>query len=412
MATIVLAVAGQAAGTGLFGAFLGAVGAAVGGYIDQTLLFPPPDQEGPRYGSQGIQGAAEGEPKVLVYGQDAIRTQGAVIHVSDIIEEASTTSTGGCFGGGSDITSYRYFVHVAIGICEAGTETRPAIESIDKIRANGRLIYESSPDINLTASDLTLTVRYEVYAYPYSGETDKYNVKVWMDISAPWGGTDLLQFKSGYDVTMSGWSSSDNNGTWQCVGTESLGASGTQMSLYWGSSGWMTIASFPPTWPANFPDDEAAGASVTLDQDLPEVAPGIADSITFYEGDQATADPVLESFEGSGNVPTYAGTAIAVIEKLSLDPWGNRLPNLEFELQPDATRTVGSTLAVLAERAGINRQEELDVTAVTDSLRGFKLRGVSKMDKAMLSLLLLSDLETQEDRGVITFSPATSLTEV
>ncbi|MCP4661040.1 MAG: hypothetical protein GY856_37030, partial [bacterium] len=47
-----------------------------------------------------------------------------------------------------------------------------------------------------------------------------------------------------------------------------------------------------------------------------------------------------------------------------------------------------------------------------DSLRGFKLRGVSKMDKAMLSLLLLSDLETQEDRGVITFSPATSLTEV
>ena len=44
MATIAL----QAAGNALLPGVGGVVGAAIGGYIDNTFLFPPPDTKGPR----------------------------------------------------------------------------------------------------------------------------------------------------------------------------------------------------------------------------------------------------------------------------------------------------------------------------------------------------------------------------
>ncbi|WOI55004.1 glycoside hydrolase/phage tail family protein [Palleronia sp. LCG004] len=55
--------------------------------------------------------------------------------------------------------------------------------------------------------------------------------------------------------------------------------------------------------------------------------------LRVYEGraDQHP-DPVIEAFEGVGNVPGYRGLAYVVIENLDLTPYGNRLPQFTFEV--------------------------------------------------------------------------------
>jgi hypothetical protein len=43
-------------------------------------------------------------------------------------------------------------------------------------------------------------------------------------------------------------------------------------------------------------------------------------------------DPAIAAVEGLANAPAYRGTAYVVLEDLDLAPWGNRIPNLSFEV--------------------------------------------------------------------------------
>ncbi len=53
----------------------------------------------------------------------------------------------------------------------------------------------------------------------------------------------------------------------------------------------------------------------------------------LYRGDDnQSADPLIEAVEGAGNVPAYRGLAYIVFEDLPLDRFGNRLPQLNFEV--------------------------------------------------------------------------------
>ncbi|MEQ9315140.1 MAG: glycoside hydrolase TIM-barrel-like domain-containing protein, partial [Henriciella sp.] len=53
----------------------------------------------------------------------------------------------------------------------------------------------------------------------------------------------------------------------------------------------------------------------------------------LYKGDEAQLpDPLIEAIEGAGNAPAYRGTAYIVFEDLPLDAFGNRLPQLSFEV--------------------------------------------------------------------------------
>ena len=64
-------------------------------------------------------------------------------------------------------------------------------------------------------------------------------------------------------------------------------------------------------------------------------ADGVVSAATIYAG-TATQNPdgFTESFLGSGNVPGYRGLAYIVFESLQLAGFGNRLPNLTFEILP------------------------------------------------------------------------------
>ncbi len=53
----------------------------------------------------------------------------------------------------------------------------------------------------------------------------------------------------------------------------------------------------------------------------------------LYTGDEAQgADPFIEARMGAGNAPAYRGTAYVVFEELDLTPFGNRIPQLSFEV--------------------------------------------------------------------------------
>ena len=53
----------------------------------------------------------------------------------------------------------------------------------------------------------------------------------------------------------------------------------------------------------------------------------------WYPGDEAqTADPFIAARMGAANTPAYRGTAYVVFEELALSTYGNRLPQLSFEV--------------------------------------------------------------------------------
>ena len=53
----------------------------------------------------------------------------------------------------------------------------------------------------------------------------------------------------------------------------------------------------------------------------------------FYRGDEVqTADPLIEEIEGVGNTPSYRGLAMIVFEDMPLADFGNRIPQLQFEI--------------------------------------------------------------------------------
>jgi hypothetical protein len=53
----------------------------------------------------------------------------------------------------------------------------------------------------------------------------------------------------------------------------------------------------------------------------------------WYPGDEAqTADPFIAAKMGAANTPAYRGTAYLVFEELALSTYGNRLPQLSFEV--------------------------------------------------------------------------------
>ena len=58
-----------------------------------------------------------------------------------------------------------------------------------------------------------------------------------------------------------------------------------------------------------------------------------SDKFNIHLGSETqTADSIIESYEGAGNVPAYRGTAYVVIEDLPLAKYGNRIPNFTFEV--------------------------------------------------------------------------------
>ncbi|WP_430913091.1 baseplate multidomain protein megatron [Methylobacterium sp. sgz302541] len=129
MATLILQTAGSALGTALGGPIGGAVGrilGAGGGALIDGALFgtraSPRFVQGPRLSDVAGLTSTEGDPIPRVYGR--ARIGGTLIWATRPLEVANTAverSSSGAKGGGGQRTvrtTYAYYAHLAVGLCE------------------------------------------------------------------------------------------------------------------------------------------------------------------------------------------------------------------------------------------------------------------------------------------------------
>lgn len=126
---------------GVVGAFFGypqlgfVVGSLVGG-----LLTPGEKTEGPRVDDLKVQVSTYGAGIARLRGTE--RAGGNVVWSTDKIEEAETT---GGKGAAPEHTSYRYFVHMGIVLCE--TPRDGSIVNVVQILQDGKLIWDARSGI-------------------------------------------------------------------------------------------------------------------------------------------------------------------------------------------------------------------------------------------------------------------------
>ncbi|WP_300029421.1 glycoside hydrolase TIM-barrel-like domain-containing protein [uncultured Roseobacter sp.] len=78
-----------------------------------------------------------------------------------------------------------------------------------------------------------------------------------------------------------------------------------------------------------------------------EIAPDDLNLRVYKGGADQLPDPVMEAIEGTGMVPAYRGTAYVVFENLSLERFGNRVPQFSFEVsRPEQTQEADAAFAL------------------------------------------------------------------
>ncbi|GER21449.1 phage tail protein [Variovorax boronicumulans] len=151
---------------GVVGAFFGypqlgfVVGSLVGG-----LLTPGEKTEGPRVDDLKVQVSTYGAGIPILYGTE--RVGGNVVWSTDKIEMEETT---GGKGGAPEQTTYRYFVHMGIVLCETPRDGSEV--SIVQIFQDGKLIYDAHSGIPV-GSALASSENPHAYFVLYQGHADQ-----------------------------------------------------------------------------------------------------------------------------------------------------------------------------------------------------------------------------------------------
>ena len=141
------------------------LGAIVGSLVGAALA-PTTKTTGPRLDDQKVTVSTYGAGIPTVYGN--VRVGGNVVDSTDKIEVGSTTSQGK--GGGTENTSYKYFVHMAVALC--ATPIDGSLVSIRKIWKDGKLIYDASSGIPIGSALASATSPYS-FAVLYQGHEDQ-----------------------------------------------------------------------------------------------------------------------------------------------------------------------------------------------------------------------------------------------
>lgn len=127
-------------------------------------------------------------------------------------------------------------------------------------------------------------------------------------------------------------------------------------------------------------------------------------SITIYNGnDTQLPNSIMEAAEGAGNVPGYRGTAYVVFDTLQLADFGNRVPNLTFEVMGEWSATTGTVLAELAEKSGLGPY--INTRALTDNVRGLSDTSAGSAQDAATALLGMYDVDISEIGDKLYFLP-------
>lgn len=99
-------------------------------------------------------------------------------------------------------------------------------------------------------------------------------------------------------------------------------------------------------------------------------------------------DPTIELALGA-RTPAYRGTAYLVLADFQLADYGNTLPNFQFLVEADKKITVASTVAKIAQQAGID-PDTVSTSSVVGEVLGFSITDTSPTANDALAPLALA----------------------
>jgi hypothetical protein len=275
----------SAAAIAMAGAIGGGIFGAVGSYLDQAVLFPAifgrNNQviSGPKIDDWQLTTGSPGSPIHFCMGREN-RVPGTIIWISkvrDVKEEDS--EGGGKGGGGTTVVSHKYFVDLAIALCEG------PISAVKRMWADGKILY---------------------------------------------------------------------------TGIVPEGTLPNRVMRY--------------------------------------------DSVTIYNGaEDQLPSPIIEAWEGVGNVPAFRGIAYVVFKNFALHQFGNRLPNFSFEIEADPQLLLSQAVEKLVVRAGRPVTTVNTTWAQGEEVRGYDIVGPQSPVKSIEPLMVAFDLVCQELDGVLHF---------
>lgn len=288
-------------------AAIGAGAALIGGLIDSYLFAPGgthTTQEGPRLNELQIQGSTEGQPIPEVFG--LARVAGQMIWTTRFLEVVTTETTevgGKGGGGGSSVTSttYTYFGNWAFGICSRASH-------LYKIWADGKIAYGMASDFEGTSISSNEVEGVSATSGP-NGSQGRFRISddLWEDFTLSVG--DIIE-GSGFDHA-------NNNRRFEVRAIENDGDN----KIIWVDK-------------ATVDEDDDEQRTLTLIEATGGNRISKLGTVRFYHGTSGQEpDPLIQSKEGSGNVPAFRGIAYAVFENVALERYGNRIPNLTFEIE-------------------------------------------------------------------------------
>lgn len=123
---------------------------------------------------------------------------------------------------------------------------------------------------------------------------------------------------------------------------------------------------------------------------------------TGSEASNASPSPLIESYEGEGNVPRYRRRAYITFEDFEVTDFGNRIPNFTFEVAAHAELSLANGLKELLLLGGLE-ESQFDVSRVPGCLRGYVINGPLDTLSAIQPLMLAYNLTCQEVNGKLVF---------
>lgn len=126
----------------------------------------------------------------------------------------------------------------------------------------------------------------------------------------------------------------------------------------------------------------------------------VATGFRFYSGaEDQPVDPLIAAVEGDGQAPAYRGLCYCVFEDLALEPYGNRIPLLSFELIADAAPVRADMILtdIAARSAAYGPGLDLPIRAhAAAPLTGYAV-DAANMREAMAPLIGLLGLDVWDD---------------
>ena len=350
--------------------------------IDQAFIFPALfggyNQTAPKLGDISVQGAEEGQPQNQCVGPECV-TSGTLfwssfLRVDDVTEHV---------GKSGSVTSFRYFRDVAMHLCHN------EIQAVDRIKADGKLIYTRQPDVLVESHLLTVELREESQE-PIGSGTNRF-LKITSQISGP----DLLVFQEGRDVVLEGFTPAANNGTFRIVSTGTTNAGFSRIKVRDPDD---------PEYP--FADGTAGDVNnpASLFQNLPRWTPGQADAFNLKRGtDDQAPSGTIENQEGAGSVPAFANQAYELIQNLALTNFNNRVPGFMFLVRERDTCTVAEAITQICIWGGLT-ESQVDVTGLADrEFRGYTMRGLQSTVERLGPILLAYDVSVVDTGTALAF---------